>query len=138
MRAAALLTTVALLAGCGGHKAQTPDQVARAWSADLNRSDDLSAANLFASDAQVVQSGAITLHGHKDAYQWNHALPCGGTITHITEQGKDQVLVVFLLKERPGHSCDGPGQAAAAIFRVAHGKITLWHQVPPPAQAPVI
>ena len=27
--------------------------------------------------------------------------------------------------------CDGTGEAAVAVFRIADGKITLWHQLPP-------
>jgi limonene-1,2-epoxide hydrolase len=133
VRLAALLLAAMALAGCGGHRAQSPEQVARAWSADLNRSDDAAAGALFAQDAQVVQSGTIVLHGRGDAAQWNAMLPCGGTVLSVLQQARNEVLVVFRLKDRPGHACDGPGQTAAAIFRVVGGKITLWHQVPPPA-----
>jgi limonene-1,2-epoxide hydrolase len=132
VRLAALLLAASALAGCGGHRTQSPEQVARAWSADLNRSDDKAAAALFAGNARVVQNGTILLLGRGDAVRWNAMLPCGGTILSVTRQARDEVLVVFRLEERPGHACDGPGQTAAAVFRVVGGKITLWHQVPPP------
>jgi hypothetical protein len=132
VRVAGLLLATALLAGCGGHKAQSPEQVARAWSAALNRSDDATAGKLFAEGAQVIQDSVVVLRTGSQAYDWNHSLPCGGTIVSVQQQSRGEVLVVFQLKERPGHICDGPGQQAAAIFAVVDGKITVWHQVPPP------
>ena len=132
MRAAALLLLVVALAACGSHKAATPTQVARAWSAALNRDDNKAAAKLFAKDAQVIQGDVTVLHSKDDALQWNRLLPCGGTVLGVSVQKTDEVLVVFQLKERPGHLCDGPGQEAAAVFRVKNGKIVVWHQVPPP------
>ena len=133
MRAAALLLVAVGLAACGGSRTSaTPTQVARAWSAALNRDDNQAAAKLFAKNAQVIQDSVKELVTPDDALRWNRLLPCGGTIIGVSVQRKDTVLVVFQLKERPAHACDGPGQEAAAIFRVHDGKIVLWHQVPPP------
>ena len=129
-----LLPAVLVLAACGARGAQTPEQVARAWSAALNKGDDEAAAALFAPGAEVVQNGTLVLRGARDAVAWNAALPCGGAIVDVSIQSPQQVLVVFRLKDRPGHTCDAPEQDAAAVFRVANGKITLWHQVPPPPQ----
>lgn len=137
MRVAALPVLALLLAACGGHKAASPQQVARAWSAALNRNDNKAAGALFATNAQVIQDSVKELVTPGDATRWNAALPCGGTILDVTLERTDQVLVTFQLKERPGHVCDGPGQEAAAIFRVEHGKIVLWHQVPPPTSPSV-
>lgn len=80
-----------------------------------------------------MQDGVLTLRTHSDAVKWNAALPCGGKIISITTQSRNDVLVVFLLDHRPGHACDGPGEKAAAIFRVRDGKIVLWHQTEVPA-----
>ncbi|HEY3962155.1 MAG TPA: hypothetical protein VGL84_06480 [Gaiellaceae bacterium] len=107
--------------------------MARAWSAALDRNDNRAAAALFADGAQVVQTQTLALPGGSDALRWNRELPCGGKVESVTAQGANEVLVVFDLTERPGHTCDGPGDQAAAVFRVEHGKIVLWHQVPPPA-----
>jgi limonene-1,2-epoxide hydrolase len=137
VRIAGLLLLVLALTACGSHKAQTPTQVARAWSAALNRNDNKAAAALFAGNAHVVQGDDEILGSRDDATRWNAALPCGGTIVAITVERTDEVLVTFQLKERPGHACDGPGQEAAAVFRVEHGKIVLWHQVPPPTSPAV-
>jgi hypothetical protein len=132
----AALAVAALLSACGGSGARSPEAVARAWSAALNRSDDDSAAKLFAPGAEIVQDDALVLHTHAQAVAWNASLPCGGTITRVVhERQRDQVLVVFKLKERPGHRCDAPGQDAAALFQVDRGKIVLWHQTAPPGTA---
>jgi hypothetical protein len=130
-------TVVALLvlAGCGSHKAQSPEQVARSWSASLDRNDNESAGRLFADGARVVQNTEFVFATQADAVRWNAELPCGGKILSISHEDATDVLVVFKLQSRPQHACDAPGQKAAALFRVRDGKIVLWHQtdVPPPA-----
>jgi limonene-1,2-epoxide hydrolase len=137
MRRVGILAAIAVLAACGGHATRSPEAVARAWSAALNRSDTEAAAKLFAPSAQVVQNGDLRLRTHQDAVDWNASLPCGGRITRVDRQGPDQVLVVFRLTNRPGHSCDAPGSDAAAVFRVEHGRIVLWHQTDVPTETPV-
>ena len=132
MRFVAILACTVACAACGGGGGRSPEAVARAWSAALNRSDDAAAAKLFAPSAEVVQGGALVLRTRADAVAWNAALPCGGRITRVERRGKSQVLVVFRLTNRPGHRCDAPGADAAAVFEVEDGKIVLWHQTPPP------
>ena len=140
MRWAALTLGAFALLGCGGHRTASPEQVARAWSSALNRDDNEAAARLFADGAQVIQNGSETFATHADAVRWNAALPCGGRITHLEVHGKDEVVAEFELTERPQHSCDAPGSAAAALFQVKDGKIVLWHQaeVGPDAPQPTI
>ncbi|HET7129967.1 MAG TPA: nuclear transport factor 2 family protein [Gaiellaceae bacterium] len=138
MTRVAILAAAVLLTACGGHADRSPEAVARAWSAALNRSDDEAAAKLFAPRAAVIQDGELVLRTERAAVRWNASLPCGGRITRVLEQHEDQVLVVFRLKERPGHRCDAPGLDAAAVFRVEHGKIVLWQQTNVPAQGPAI
>jgi hypothetical protein len=133
MKAIVLLSVVLALAACGTHRSASAEDVARSWSAALDRNDNEAAASLFAGDAKVVQGGELVLHTHRDAVRWNQALPCGGSIVSVTARGKDEVLMVFTLGERPRHRCDGPGSRAAAIFRVKDGKITLWHQTAVPS-----
>jgi limonene-1,2-epoxide hydrolase len=127
----AALAAAALLAGCGGHKARSPEQVVRAWSAAINAGDDEKAADLFAPGAVVVQGIQITLTTHDDALQWNSGLPCAGYVQSVDVAG-EQATAIFVLGSRPGHMCDGPGQKAAAVFTVHEGKIVLWHQIPVP------
>jgi hypothetical protein len=136
MRLLALPLVVLVLAGCGGHAPRTPEEVARAWSAAIDRGDDGAAAKLFAPGAQVVQADAIALRTPGDALRWNRALPCGGRITRVIPHGPRAVIVVFHLVERPGHRCDGPGQDTAALFKVVNRKIVLWFQTPVPQRTP--
>jgi hypothetical protein len=128
MKAAAILLAALALAGCGGAKSASAPGVVRAWSAALDRNDNEHAARLFANGAQIVQNGEQILQTHADAVRWNAGLPCGGRISHLELHGDDEVLAVFELRNRPQHRCDGLGSQAAAIFRVEHGRIVLWHQ----------
>jgi hypothetical protein len=136
MRRVAIIAVVLVLTGCGGHSARSAEDVARDWSAALDKSDNEAAGSLFAAGAEVIQNGRLVLSTHRDAVQWSASLPCGGRITSVVRQGTNQVLVVFTLTDRPGHHCDGPGLEAAAIFRVKHGKIVSWEQTVPPDEAP--
>jgi limonene-1,2-epoxide hydrolase len=133
VKAAAILIAAAALAACGSQRDESATDIVRSWSAALDRNDNNAAAWLFAEGAHVVQDDELVLADHADAVRWNSSLPCGGKIVRLSEQGAAQVLAVFRLEQRPGHRCDGPGTMAAAIFRVEHGKIVLWHQteVPP-------
>jgi limonene-1,2-epoxide hydrolase len=136
MRIAATLLVLLALTACGGRSVAPPRDVVRAWSAALDRNDNEAAGSLFAPAAEVVQNGGLTkLSSHADAVRWNSLLPCGGDITSLTLRGKQQVVAVFKLKERPGHSCDAPGAQAAAIFEIQGGKIVIWHQTAVPAPA---
>jgi hypothetical protein len=131
VRLAAVLAVVLVLAACGGHKPPSPEAVARAWSAALNRNDNDAAAALFAPNAKVVQNGTLNLRDHAAAASWNSLLPCGGRITSVEQRSADEVVAEFDLIERPGHACDGLSRKAAALFRVRGGKIVLWQQVNP-------
>jgi limonene-1,2-epoxide hydrolase len=134
MKWTAILVAALALAGCGGSATRSPAQVARAWSAALNDADDRAAAKLFAPGATVIQDSVLTLDTRADAVAWNHALPCGGSITRVLKRANHEVLVLFHLKERRGHRCDAPGATAAAVLRVENGKIVLWHQTTPPGE----
>jgi hypothetical protein len=127
----ALLAAAALLAGCGGHTAASPESVARAWSKAINTGDNEAAASLFAPGAVVIQDTRIVLRNHADAVAWNAGLPCAGKITDVSVDGEN-ATVTFVLGMRPGQVCGGPGEPAAAIFTVRNGKIVVWHQIPPP------
>lgn len=135
MRGAAILVAVLALSACGAARTRSPEDVARSWSAALDRNDNDAAAALFADGARVVQNGELVLATRSEAVRWNASLPCGGVVLSVTPRGRSDVLVVFRLTERPGHACDAPGGRGAALFRVRNGKIVLWHQTaaPPPA-----
>jgi hypothetical protein len=105
----------------------SPPAIVRAWSKALNANDNKAAASLFAPGAELIQGVDVRLTPRL-ALAWNQSLPCGGTIIGLTRSG-DRVRATFLLKERPKHTCDGPGQKAAAVFIVKKGKIVFWEQV---------
>jgi limonene-1,2-epoxide hydrolase len=121
------LVSAVALAGCGGGS-RSPESVVRAWSTALNAGDNEGAANLFARNAEVVQGADVfRLRTHQDAVAFNASLPCSGRIVAISTDGED-ATAEFVLGDRKTSRCDGPGQRAAAVFRVRHGKIVLWHQ----------
>jgi hypothetical protein len=105
--------------------------VVRAWSTAINAGNDEQAAALFAPGAIVVQGSQVTLATHADAVRWNSGLPCAGHVESVAVEG-EQATAVFVLGNRPGHYCSGPGQKAAAVFTVHAGKIVVWHQIPVP------
>jgi hypothetical protein len=132
MKLAAILVALVAFTACGGDKTASPTDVVRAWSAALDRNDNEAAGRLFADGAQVIQDSETSLPTHADAVRWNSLLPCGGKITSLELRGKQLVLAVFTLSDRPGHRCDAPGGQAAALFEVEHGKIVVWHQTDVP------
>jgi len=129
--ALAIVLPIVLLpaAGCGGDD-PSPESVVRAWSEALNTGDDEAAADLFAPGAEVIQGDArARLQTRADAVLFNRSLPCSGRIVRV-QSDEDGVTATFLLGDRPQSACDAPGVEVRAFFRVADGKITLWHQLP--------
>ena len=125
------LAATLLASGCGAG-GRSAEDVVRAWSRALNAGDNEAAAALFAPGARVVQGGLVTvLATHADAVRWNRGLPCSGKIVDLERSGND-VTATFVLGDRPASACDGPGDRAAAVFRIRGGHIVLWHQVPAP------
>ena len=138
VRQALALGAVLVVAAAGSgaasaaHAAASPAQVARAWSAALNANHNEAAAALFAPNAEIIEGTAtVRLTSRKLAIEFNASLPCAGRI--IALQGtKDAAVATFVLGHRPGHTCDGPGQKAAALFIVRNGKIVVWERVAVP------
>jgi limonene-1,2-epoxide hydrolase len=129
--------TLALIGASCGDGTASAESVVRAWSSALNAGDNESAADLFATNAEIIQGGAEhRFSSRADAVAWNAALPCSGRIVRITASG-DDVTATFVLGDRTTSRCDGPGIKARAVIRVRGGKIVLWHQVPL-AQAPPV
>jgi hypothetical protein len=115
----------------------SPPAVVRHWSRALNANDNEAAAALFARGARVMQPGVDVRVSPRLALAFNASLPCGGKIVALQRTG-NRVVATFVLKERPKHRCDAPGQKAAALFVVRNGLIVRWQQVavPPPKQPP--
>jgi hypothetical protein len=134
--AALLLVVLALAVACGGGGTASPETVVREWSDALNAGDNERAADLFAHGAQVVQgANVIFLQTHADAVDFNSSLPCSGKIVDL-QIDEDTATATFVLGNRKKNSCDAPGQKAVAAFKVLHGKIVLWHQLPSPTPPP--
>jgi limonene-1,2-epoxide hydrolase len=138
MRRVAALAAALVVAAAGtkAGSARTPAQVVRAWSAALNANRNAAAADLFAPKARVIQAGLLlVLRTHAVAVAFNAALPCSGRIVGLTVH-RNRAVATFVLGERPKHTCDGPGQKAAALFVVEKGRIVLWEQVAVPPAGP--
>ena len=130
------LVILAFVVGCGGESGGSPETVVREWSDALNAGDNESAADLFAHGAQIVQGKSVYfLQTHADAVQFNSALPCSGKIVDM-KTNADVATATFVLGNRKTNRCDAPGQKAVAAFKVLHGKIVLWHQLPSPTVPP--
>ena len=120
------------LSSCGGTE-PSPEAIVESWSQAVNAGDNEAAAALFADGAVVIQGDRrSTLAGPDEAIAFNASLPCGGKIVEQSLAG-DEVTTTFTLTRRPERTCDGTGESAVALFRIADGKITLWHQLPSPA-----
>jgi limonene-1,2-epoxide hydrolase len=136
LAAALVVAAAGTGAGSAAAPARTPAQVVHAWSAALNANRNAAAADLFAPKAHVIQAGLVlVLRTHAVAVAFNAALPCAGKIVGLTVH-RNRAVATFVLGERPNHTCDGPGQKAAALFVVEKGKIVLWEQVAVPPAGP--
>ena len=114
----------------------SPAAIVREWSAALNANRNADAAALFAHNAAIIQGSlAGRLATKALAVAFNDSLPCAGTIVDLSVHG-DQAKATFVLGHRPKHRCDGPGEKAAALFVVKHGKITFWEQIPVTTTSP--
>jgi len=139
VRRALALGAVLVVAAAGSgaavatRAAAAPAQVVRAWSKALNANDNQAAARLFAPNALIVEGSLyLRLKTHTLAVEFNDSLPCAGRVVAVTVKGHD-ATGTFLLGHRPKHTCDGPGEKAAALFVVKNGKIVVWERVPVPA-----
>jgi hypothetical protein len=140
-RLAVLVVLAFALAACGGSGKQAavrstppaPGKIVRAWTTAIATGHDEQAAGLFALGAIVAEGDNWrVIYTERDALEFNANLPCGGTLVAISVRG-ERALATFSLKNRPAHRCDAArGTIAAALFKVHHGKITLWRQLVQP------
>ena len=126
------LVTVPLASAAPNDSPTATKRVVRAWSSRLNAYDNAGAARLFSHPAVFVQGGsALRLETSAQIALWHRLLPCAGRIVSISVDG-ELATAVFRLANGRHRRCDAPGQKAAAVFRVRHGKILAWVQVPVP------
>lgn len=150
-----LLCAVVLVAGCGGggdeEQAATPtptgtpspsasaeaapgpgvaraEQVITGWSEALRRSDVEKAAGFFTVPLVVSQGRTARLTTRGQVRIFNTGLPCGSKVTGV-EREQDYFVASFVLTERPGQRCDGPGNSARVAFKLSGDKIREWRQL---------
>ena len=122
--------------GAGTDSPAATKRVVHAWSNRLNAYDNAGAARLFARPAVFLQGGAaLRLRTYADIALWHSLLPCAGRIASISVKG-EYATAVFVLANGKHRRCDAPGQKAAAVFRVHHGRIVSWEQIPVPPSGP--
>ena len=120
-----------LLAGCGGggHQPPGPEDVIRAWSDAMRRSDIAAADARFGVPVTVANGTApIQLTTREQVHAFNSSLPCGSRLVG-TQVREGLVIATFVLTERPGRSCDGTGHTAYAAFEVRDGLIRRWLRI---------
>ena len=145
----ALLGAV-VVAGCGGGESDVPPrvrpappidarvvpppraavQVVERWAGAMRRGDVRAAARLFAIPAIVqLQPGGpelrITRRRHAVAFQ--RVLPCGAKVVRADREGR-YVTVLLRLTQRPGDTCDAPGEDVRTAFLVRKGRIVEWRR----------
>ena len=135
--------TCALAAGCGGsgeptarvgqaeqEKADSARAVIAGWADTLRRSDVEGATRYFGLPAIIEQGGdTYELASRRDVRTFNARLPCGARLTSVT-RAHGYMIGTFRLGERPGKTCDAPGQIAKVALIVKAGKIREWRQIP--------
>ena len=152
MRRALLIPCVALVVACGGGggdgeqaertPAPTPTasaqpapgavdrarRVITGWSDALRRSDVDAATEFFTVPLVVSQGQSARLSTRARVRLFNAGLPCGSKVTDVTRR-EDFFVATFLLTERPGQRCDGPGNSAQVAFKLSGDRIREWRQV---------
>jgi hypothetical protein len=120
-------------------KAESPRvKVIRAWTDSLRKGQIRKATSYFGVPAIVSNSGpAITLRTRAEVRFFNLSLPCGARLRK-TVTGKRYTIAVFVLTDRVGSRCDGPGNLAATAFAFRKGKIIEWRRVQPPESGPTV
>ncbi len=152
-----MLVGTIVLAGCGnsqGQPAASPPErragpaaapaprgdaerarpVIEGWSDALRRSDVDRAIGYFALPSVIAQGSAFKLTTRAQIRIFNAGLPCGAALQGVEQAGR-YVVGTFKLTERPGQTCDGPGNLARVAFIIRGGKIGEWRQLSAP-QAP--
>ena len=113
--------------GGGGGVAQA-ERVITGWSDALRRSDVEKATGFFTVPLVVSQGQTARLTTRSQVRIFNTGLPCGSKVTGV-EREEDYFVASFVLTERPGQRCDGPGNSARVAFKLSGGKIREWRQL---------
>lgn len=134
-----LLLPAACGGGGGGEKRETDldraERLITGWSDALRGSDVEKATDFFTVPLVVSQGRSARLTTRARVRLFNAGLPCGSKVTAVERQ-EGYFVASFVLTERPGQRCDGPGNPAQVAFKLSGDWIREWRQLveqaPPP------
>jgi hypothetical protein len=102
-------------------------RIIRGWSDALRHGHVAAASRYFGVPALVVNPDQAILNSREAVQSWtNFALPCGAKLLTTRRGEAGTVIATFRLTERPGGSCTGTGQLAAAEILVKKHHIIQW------------
>jgi hypothetical protein len=101
-------------------------RIIRGWSDELRHGHVAAASRYFGVPALVVNPTQAILSSRADVQTFNATLPCGAKLLTTRRGESGTVIATFRLTERPGGSCTGTGQLAAAEILVKKHHIIQW------------
>jgi hypothetical protein len=106
------------------------------WS-DALRHSHVAAASRYFSIPSVVENDdtPMPLVSRGEVQGFLKTLPCGAKLVKTrrsTETTEPYVIGTFVLTERPGQKCDGPGNAAEVAFLIRNHRIIHWVRLADP------
>jgi hypothetical protein len=112
--------------------------VIRGWSEELRHGHVDAASRYFRIPSIVSSTGvdAATLASRADVKEFNDAFPCGAKLEKVRRSVDHYVIGTFTLTERPGKTCDGPGNLAEVAFLIHRHHIERWVRAPDPEPEP--
>jgi hypothetical protein len=122
----------------GGPVTSEEKRIIRGWSDELRHGHVDAASRYFTVPSVVSSTGidAATLSSRADVKQFNDGFPCGAKLVKVRRSVKHFVIGTFTLTERPGKTCDGPGNLAEVAFLIHRHHIQQWVRAPDPEPEP--
>jgi hypothetical protein len=113
-------------------------RVIRGWSDELRHGHLDAASRYFKLPSVVSTTGidAAQLMTRADVKKFNDGFPCGAKLVKVRRSVEHFVIGTFTLTERPGKTCDGPGNQAEVAFLINHHRIEKWLRAPDPVPEP--
>jgi hypothetical protein len=121
-------------AGAKKPKSDTPPKrvtaeerrIIRGWSDALRHGHVAAASRYFAVPVLVVNPTQAILSSREAVQSFNATLPCGAKLLTTRRGEAGSVIATFRLTDRPGGSCTGIGELAAAEILVRKHHIISW------------
>ncbi len=122
----------------GGPVTSEEKRIIRGWSDELRHGHVDAASRYFTVPSVVSNTGidAATLSSRADVKEFNDGFPCGAKLVKVRRSVKHFVIGTFTLTERPGKTCDGPGNLAEVAFLIHRHHIQQWVRAPDPEPEP--